>query len=68
MKKIKAWLYGRFLPMWAKETVLRENRQLKEENERLLFQLAEKDAYIDGLQAGMRSIRKIVINTGEVKK
>lgn len=68
MKKIKAWLYGRFLPMWAKETVLRENKELREENEKLLFQLAEKDAYIEGLQAGMRSLRKIVINTGEGKK
>jgi hypothetical protein len=68
MKKIRAWLFGRFLPLWAKETLLRENRELKEENERLLFQLAEKDAYISGLQAGIRSLRKIVVNAGEVKK
>lgn len=65
MKKFKKWLYGRFLPLWAKETLLKENRELQEENERLLFQLAEKDAYINGLHAGVRSLRKIVINNQE---
>ena len=68
IKKIKNWFIYRFLPMWAKETVLADNRKLQAENERLLLLLAEKDAYIEGLQAGMRSVRKLVINTGEVKK
>jgi hypothetical protein len=68
IKKIKNWFFDRFLPMWAKEMVLADNRKLQAENERLLLLLAEKDAYIEGLQAGMRSVRKLVINTGEVKK
>lgn len=69
IKRIKQWLFERFLPMLAKETLLADYRRLTKENEALLLQLAEKDAYIDGLQTGMKAIRRIVINTGEgVKK
>ena len=69
IKRIKQWLFERFLPMWAKETLLADYRRLAKENETLLLQLAEKDAYIDGLQTGMKAMRRIVVNTGEgVKK
>lgn len=69
MKRLKNWFFERFLPMWAKETLLRDYRKLQEENEQLLFKLAEKDAYIDGLQVGIRAQRRIIINTTEeVKK
>ena len=68
MKRIKQWFLDRFLPMWAKETVLTENRQLRKENSHLQEQLARKDAYIEGLLVGIRSHRRIVINTQEVKK
>lgn len=68
MKKIKNWFYSRFLPMWAKESVFADYKKLQAENERLLVQLAEKEAYIEGLHAGMKHQRRIVINTGEVKK
>ena len=68
MKKIKQWFYQRFLPMWAKETLLRDLHRLQEENEKLLFQLAEKESYIEGLRAGMKAQRRIVINAVEGKK
>lgn len=68
MKKIKNWLYSRFLPLWAKESVLADYKRLQSENERLLVLLTEKEAYIEGLHAGMKHQRRIVINTGEVKK
>lgn len=69
IKRIKSWFYDRFLPMWAKETILVDCRQLRKKNEQLLQELAKKDAYIDGLQAGMKAQRRIIINnTGEVKK
>lgn len=68
MKKIKNWFFTRFLPMWAKETIFADYKRLQAENEKLLVQLAEKEAYIEGLHAGMRNQRRIVINTGEVKK
>ena len=68
MKKIKNWLINRFLPMWAKETVLSELRSTKEENEVLRHKIAELEAYIQGMHNGMKNQRRIVINTGEVKK
>lgn len=68
MKKFKNWLINRFLPMWAKETVLSELRSTKEENEVLRHKIAELEAYIQGMHNGMKNQRRIVINTGEVKK
>ena len=69
IKRVKQWFFERFLPLWAKEALLADYRKLQAENETLLFKLAEKDAYIEGLQAGMKAMRRIVINTGEgVKK
>jgi hypothetical protein len=68
MKKFKNWLINRFLPMWAKETVLRELRSTPEENEVLRHKIAELEAYIQGMHNGMKNQRRIVINTGEVKK
>lgn len=68
MKKIKNWFYNHFLPMWAKESVFREYKNTQLENEELRKKVAELEAYINGLHAGMRNQRRIVINTGEVKK
>ena len=68
MKRLKKWLFDHFLPMWAKETVLVDNRRLLEEVKDLRQQLERKDAYIAGLEAGIRAQRRIVINTGEGKK
>ena len=65
---MKKWLLERFLPMWAKETVLKDNCRLQKEVEDLRQQLAERNAYISGLEDGIRTQRRIIINTGEVKK
>lgn len=51
---MKKWLLERFLPMWAKETVQKENRRLKEEREELFQKLREKDAYIKGVHKTLR--------------
>ena len=62
MKKIKNWLVSEFLPIWAKAAMQEENQQLK-------HQIARLNAYIDGLEAGIKSQRRIIINTaGEAKK
>lgn len=52
---MKRWFLENFLPFWAKETVLQDNRalrrqvrQLRQENEVLL-------SYIRGLEKGMRT-------------
>lgn len=63
MKKFKTWLISKFLPMWAKETVLEENEKLRAEVARLKAELKEQYAYIDGLEAGIKAQRRIIINT-----
>ena len=68
MKKIKHWFFHRFLPVYLKELLLTENENLRKKIADLEKQLLERDAYIDGLQAGIRAQRRIVINAGEVKK
>lgn len=51
---MKKWLTDRFLPMWAKETVLRDNRLLREENTALQQKIRELEHYIRGIHTGMR--------------
>ena len=68
MKRIKKWFWDRFLPMWAKETLLADYKLISKENELLRDELSRKDAYIDGLLAGLKSQRRIVINTTEGKR
>ena len=68
MKKIKRWIQERFLPMWAKESVLADNRQLQRRVRELEQELQIKDAYIAGLESGMRAQRRIIIHNGEGKK
>ena len=55
---MKKWLIDHFLPMWAKETVLRENRLLREENDFLWQQNRELERYIQGIRLGMRRARR----------
>lgn len=54
---MKKWLIDRFLPMWAKETVLRDNRLLRAENEFLRQQNRELERYIQGIRLGLRRSR-----------
>jgi len=56
---MKKWLTERFLPMWAKQTVQAENRCLHAKNQALSQQLQRKDAYIRGLQEGLRNAKRI---------
>lgn len=67
MRKLKKWLIDNFLPLWAKETVLSENKKLTAENFALKQKLKEQESYIRGMEQGQRAVRKIYI-TGEVKK
>lgn len=66
MRRFKNWLTLRFLPAWAKERVYEENRRLKEQIAAMQGRIDRLNAYIDGLEAGIRAQRRIVINN-EVK-
>ena len=61
---MRKWLIDRFLPMWAKETVLAENRHLRKENRRLQEKLRQQESYIEGMQVGLRAVKRISIYNG----
>ena len=61
---MKKWLIDRFLPMWAKETVLAENRRLQKEIRQLQQDNENLRAYIRGLEAGIRAGKKVTVQTG----
>lgn len=56
---MRKWLTENFLPLWAKETVLRDNRNLRAENELLRQKVKELESYIQGIHMGLRGRRKI---------
>lgn len=68
MKRIKLWLIEKILPIWAREELLKENKQLREKLQEQETHIKQLNAYIDGLETGIKAQRRIVINTGEVKK
>lgn len=61
MSKFKTWLLERFLPAWAKESVYQDNKKLLAQLERQKQELRELHAYIDGLEAGLRALRRVTI-------
>ena len=62
---MKNWLVNNFLPMWAKETLLLEKRCLEQENLALQQKIETLEAYIHGMQAGLRANKRIsIINRG----
>ncbi len=56
---MKKWLQNNFLPMWAKETVLWDNRRLKQENLKLQTKIDELEAYVLGLKTGLRTLKHV---------
>lgn len=56
---MKKWFLEHFLPMWAKETVLRDNRRLTRENRKLSRENESLRCYIRGVHVGLRSSRRI---------
>ena len=50
--------------MWAKETVLAENRSLKTQLRSLQNQNDQMKAYIQGLETGIRAGKRITIHNG----
>ena len=61
---MKKWLIDGFLPMWAKQTVLADNRQLTREIRVLRKENRELKAYIEGLERGLRAGKRVQIYNG----
>ena len=62
---MKNWLMERFLPMWAKHTLLWEKNQLEKENLVLRQEIERLEAYIDGIKTGIRAGKRVnIINRG----
>ena len=68
MKKFKRWLIDHFLPVYLKEEALKENDRLRVKLQEQETHIRELNAYIEGLEYGLRNQRRIVINNGEVKR
>lgn len=54
-KTMKKWLTNNFLPMWAKETVLAENRTLKKRNQQLEQEIAVLKAKLYGMETVLKA-------------
>ena len=61
---MKKWLIDGFLPMWAKQTVLADNRQLTKEIRALQKENRELKAYLEGLERGIRAGKRVQIYNG----
>lgn len=62
---MKKWLQNRFLPMWAKQTLLWEKQQLERENLALRQELDRLEAYVEGVKTGLRAAKRVnIINRG----
>lgn len=58
---MKKWLIEEFLPMWAKETVLSDNRALLRKNRALRQENRMLKAHLEGIRAGLRGAKRVNI-------
>jgi len=62
---MKNWLWERFLPMWAKQTLWKERNALEQENHRLKGRIRELESYIRGMHRALRENGKCKDRTGD---
>lgn len=63
MKKLRNWIINKALPIYARESLQTEITRLQKENEQLRSKVGRLNAYIDGLEDGIKAQRRIIINT-----
>lgn len=68
MRKLKKWLYERFLPAWCRDDLMRANELLSEKVQAQAKEIERLEAYIDGIHDAQRRQPRIVINCKEVSK
>ena len=59
--KIRDWLRDQFLPEYCRQQLIEENERLREELGQARQAVRERDRYIDGLEEGLRTLRRITI-------
>ena len=59
MRKIKNWIINRFLPVWAKESLLQEREALYRKIKSLEQENGRLKAYVKGLEFGIRHKRTV---------
>ena len=66
MGKFKQWLLNKYLPAYCKESLKEDNDQLRERVQELTAENNELKAYINGMQRGLRAVKKIhIVNRGD---
>lgn len=66
MIKFKQWFFNKYLPAYCKEKLTEENEDLRKKVQELKAEKNELEAYISGLQRGLRAVKKIqIVNRGE---
>ena len=66
IRKIKDWLYGRFLPAWCRDDLLDANKRLLAKADAQAQEIKQLNVYIDGMESAMRSQARVIINCKEV--
>lgn len=61
MTKFKRWLYLKFLPDWCRHDLMETNKQLVNTISKQKVEIDRLNAYIDGIETGMRTQRRISI-------
>lgn len=61
MGRLKRWLLERYFPAEAKETIANLRREILHKD----AEIASLNAYIDGLEYGIRAQRRVVINNSK---
>lgn len=68
MRKMKEWFWRRFLPEWARDQLLRENAALRSQLEKKEREIERLEAYIQGMQAGVRARNRLAARSWEVEE
>lgn len=62
MTRLKLWLINQILPVWAKAELLQQIADLQKKVRDQEMKIRELNAYATGLEMGLRSQRKIIVN------
>lgn len=67
MGKLKKWFFEKYLPAYCREKLTEENDELKKQLQNAKEENNELKAYINGMQIGLKAVKKIQIinNRGE---